>query len=103
MNNVIIKIKSYLWFILIPVAIVTLLAISSLKDIEQGYIRFKFGRDVTLYLRKSTDLLTYLGAAYTTTGDKKFLIQFNEHLKEREKYFNDEIFISKILNQEELA
>lgn len=102
MNNVIIKIKSYLWFILIPVAIVTLLAISSLKDIEQGYIRFKFGRDVTLYLRKSTDLLTYLGAAYTTTGDKKFLIQFNEHLKEREKYFNDEIFISKILNQEEL-
>ena len=102
MNDVIIKIKSYLWFILIPVAIVTLLSISSLKDIEQGYARFKFGRDVTLYLRKSTDLLTYLGAAYTTTSDKKFLIQFNEHLKEREKYFNEEIFISKILTQEEL-
>jgi len=102
MNNVIIKVKSYLWFVLLPVAILTLLSISSLKDIEQGYTRFKFGRDVTLYLRKSTDLLTYLGAAYTTTADKKFLTQFNEHLKEREKYFNDEIFISKILTQEEL-
>ena len=102
MNAVIIKIKSYLWFVLLPVAVITLLSISSLKDIEQGYVRFKFGRDITLYLRKSTDLLTYLGAAYTTTSDKKFLVQFNEHLKEREKYFNEEIFISKILTQEEL-
>ena len=102
MNSVIIKIKSYLWFVLLPVAVITLLSISSLKDIEQGYTRFRFGRDITLYLRKSTDLLTYLGAAYTTTSDKKFLIQFNEHLKEREKYFNEEIFISKILTQEEL-
>jgi hypothetical protein len=40
--------------------------------------------------------------AYTTTSDKKFLDQFNNHLKEREKYFNEEIFISKILTQEEL-
>jgi hypothetical protein len=102
MNSVIIKVKSYLWFVLLPVAILTLLSISSLKDIEQGYTRFRFGRDVTLYLRKSTDLLTYLGAAYTTTSDKKFLNQFNDHLKEREKYFNEEIFISKILTQEEL-
>ena len=39
---------------------------------------------------------------HQTTSDKKFLNQFNEHLKEREKYFNDEIFISKILTQEEL-
>jgi hypothetical protein len=102
MNSVIIKVKSYLWFVLLPVAILTLLSISSLKDIEQGYARFKFGRDITLYLRKSTDLLTYLGAAYTTTADKKFLDQFNDHLKEREKYFNDEVFINKILTQEEL-
>jgi hypothetical protein len=102
MNTVIIKIKSYLWFVLIPVAIVTLLSISSLKDIEQSYVRFKFGRDITLYLRKSTDLLTYLGAAYTATSDKKFLTEFNEHLKERERYFNNEVFISKILTQEEL-
>ena len=102
MNAVIIKIKSYLWFVLLPVAVITLLSISSLKDIEHGYTRFKFGRDITLYLRKSTDLLTYLGAAYTTTSDKKFLVQFNEHLKEREKYFNEEIFISKILTQDEL-
>jgi len=102
MNSVIIKVKSYLWFVLLPVAILTLLSISSLKDIEQGYARFKFGRDITLYLRKSTDLLTYLGAAYTTTSDKKFLDQFNDHLKEREKYFNDEVFINKILTQEEL-
>ena len=102
MNSVIIKIKSYLWFVLLPVAVITLLSISSLKDIEQGYTRFRFGRDITLYLRKSTDLLTYLGTAYTTTADKKFLNQFNDHLKEREKYFNGEIFISKILTQEEL-
>ncbi len=102
MNAVIIKIKSYLWFVLLPVTVITLLSISSLKDIEQSYTRFRFGRDITLYLRKSTDLLTYLGVAYTTTADKKFLNQFNEHLKEREKYFNDEIFISKILTQEEL-
>jgi hypothetical protein len=102
MNAVIIKVKSYLWFLLLPVAIITLLSISSLKDIEQQYVRFKFGRDITLYLRKSTDLLTYLGVAYTTTSDKKFLNQFNDHLKERDKYFNDEVFISKILTQEEL-
>ena len=102
MNSVIIKIKSYLWFVLLPVAVITLLSISSLKDIEQGYTRFRFGRDITLYLRKSTDLLTYLGAAYTTTSDKKFLNQFNEHLKEREKYFNEEILTSKILTQDEL-
>ena len=102
MNAVIIKIKSYLWFVLLPVAVITLLSISSLKDIEQSYTRFRFGRDITLYLRKSTDLLTYLGTAYTTTSDKKFLNQFNEHLKEREKYFNEEILISKILTQEEL-
>jgi hypothetical protein len=102
MNGVIIKIKSYLWFVLLPVAILTLVSISSLKDVEQEYLRFKFGRDITLYLRKSTDLLTYLGAAYTTTADKKFLDQFNDHLKEREKYFNDEVFINKLLTQEEL-
>jgi hypothetical protein len=101
MNSVIIKIKSYLWFVLIPVAIITLLSISCLKDIEHGYNRFRFGRDITLYLRKSTDLLTYLGAAYTTTGDKNFLNQFNDHLKEREKYFNEEVFTSKLLTQDE--
>lgn len=102
MNHLITKIKEYLFLALLPTAVLVILSVSSLKDIEQGYARFKFGRDITLYLRKSTDLLTYLGAAYTTTSDKKFLIQFNEHLKEREKYFNEEIFISKILAQEEL-
>jgi hypothetical protein len=95
------KIKKYLFLVLFPTAILVILSVSSLKDIEQNYIRFRFGRDITLYLRKSTDLLTYLGAAYTTTADKKFLDQFNSHLKEREKYFNEEIFISKILTQEE--
>lgn len=102
MNNAISNIKKYLIFALLPTALLVILSVSSLKDIEQGYVRFKFGRDVTLYLRKSTDLLTYLGAAYTSTGDKKFLDQFNSHLKEREKYFNEEIFINKILTQEEL-
>jgi len=102
MNNIISNIKKYLFFALLPTVILVILSISSLKDIEQGYVRFRFGRDITLYLRKSTDLLTYLGAAYTTTSDKKFLDQFNNHLKEREKYFNEEIFISKLLTKEEL-
>ena len=102
MNNLVLNIKKYLFFALLPTGLVVILALSSLKDIEQGYARFKFGRDITLYLRKSTDLLTYLGAAYTTTGDKKFLAQFNDHLKEREKYFNEEVVISKMLTQEEL-
>lgn len=102
MNELILKIKTYLWAVTLPVAVITMLSISSLKDIESGYERFRFGRDITLYLRKSTDQLTYLGAAYTTTGDKKFLEQFNIHLKERETYFNNEIFISKILTKEEL-
>ena len=101
MNNLILKIKKYLFFALLPTAILVIVSISSLKEIEDAYARFRFGRDITLYLRKSTDLLTYLGAAYTTTGDKKFINQFNDHLKEREKYFNEEVFISKILTQEE--
>jgi hypothetical protein len=102
MNDIFSKIKKYLLVVTLPVAILTMLSISSLKDIEKGFTRFRFGRDITLYLRKSTDHLTYLGAAYTATGDKKFLEQFNVHLKERENYFNNEIFISKILTQEEL-
>jgi len=102
MNDIFSKIKKYLLVVTLPVAIITMLSISSLKDIEKGFERFRFGRDITLYLRRSTDNLTYLGAAYTATGDKKFLEKFNDHLKERENYFNNEIFISKILTQEEL-
>ena len=102
MNELFLKIKKYLLVVTLPVAIITMLSISSLKDIEKGFERFRFGRDITLYLRRSTDNLTYLGAAYTATGDKKFLEKFNDHLKERENYFNNEIFISKILTQEEL-
>jgi hypothetical protein len=102
MNAIFTNIKKYLLVVTLPVAIITMLSISSLKDIEKGFARFRFGRDITLYLRKSTDHLTYLGAAYTATGDKKFLEQFNVHLKEREKYFNNEVFTSKILTQDEL-
>ena len=102
MKTLILNIKKYLLVALLPTAIFVILAISSLKEIEQSYARFRFGRDVSLYLRKSTDTLTYLGAAYTTTSDKKFLDQFNSHLKERERHFNEEIIINKILTQEEL-
>jgi hypothetical protein len=102
MDNLIPNIKKYLLAILLPTAIFVILALSSLKDIENAFVRFRFGRDITLYLRKSTDHLTYLGAAYTATGDKKFLEEFNTHLKERENHFNNEVFISKILTQEEL-
>ena len=102
MNNIILNIKKYLLVVLLPTAIFVIFALSSLKDIENAFVRFRFGRDITLYLRRSTDNLTYLGAAYTATGDKKFLEEFNTHLKERQNYFNNEVFISKILTQEEL-
>ena len=102
MDNLIPNIKKYLLAVLLPTAIFVIFALSSLKDIENAFVRFRFGRDITLYLRRSTDNLTYLGAAYTTTGDKKFLEEFNAHLKERQNYFNNEVFISKILTQEEL-
>ena len=102
MNNAISNIKKYLLAVLLPTAIFVIFALSSLKDIEKAFVRFRFGRDITLYLRRSTDHLTYLGAAYTATGDKKFLEEFNAHLKERQNYFNNEVFISKILTQEEL-
>jgi len=102
MDNLMRNIKKYLLAVLLPTAIFVILALSSLKDIENAFVRFRFGRDITLYLRKSTDHLTYLGAAYTATGDKKFLEEFNTHLKERENHFNNEVFISKILTQEEL-
>lgn len=102
MNNLILNIKKYLLVVLLPTAIFVIFALSSLKDIENAFVRFRFGRDITLYLRRSTDNLTYLGAAYTATGDKKFLEEFNAHLKERQNYFNNEIFISKILTQDEL-
>ena len=52
MNNIILNIKKYLFFALLPTVILVILSISSLKDIEQGYARFRFGRDITLYLRK---------------------------------------------------
>ena len=102
MDKLIPNIKKYLLVVLLPTVIFVILALSSLKDIENAFVRFRFGRDITLYLRRSTDHLTYLGAAYTATGDKKFLEQFNVHLKERENYFNNEVFISKILTQDEL-
>ena len=102
MNEIFSNIKKYLLVILLPTAILVILSLSCLKDIEKAFVRFRFGRDITLYLRKSTDHLTYLGAAYTATGDKKFIEQFNTHLKERENYFNNQVFISKILTQEEL-
>jgi hypothetical protein len=102
MNEIFSNIKKYLLVILLPTAILVILSLSCLKDIEKAFVRFRFGRDITLYLRKSTDHLTYLGVAYTATGDKKFIEQFNTHLKERENYFNNQVFISKILTQEEL-
>ena len=102
MDNLIPNIKKYLLAVLLPTAIFVIFALSSLKDIEKAFVRFRFGRDITLYLRRSTDNLTYLGAAYTATGDKKFLEEFNAHLKERQNYFNNEVFISKILTQDEL-
>jgi hypothetical protein len=89
MNEIFSNIKKHLLVVLLPTVLLVILSISCLKDIEKAFVRFRFGRDITLYLRKSTDHLTYLGAAYTATGDKKFIEQFNTHLKEREKYLKN--------------
>ena len=84
------KIKSKLWIVMIPVAVMVLLSISAIKDIEKAHVELDNGKRTAYYLRTSTDSLTYLGAAYTATGDKKFIDQFNDHL-ERRKGMNIEI------------
>lgn len=84
------KLKSKLWIVMIPVAVMVLLSISAIKDIEKAHVELDNGKRTAYYLRTSTDSLTYLGAAYTATGDKKFIDQFNDHL-ERRKGMNIEI------------
>jgi len=81
-------------------AFLVILAFSSLDAIQTANQSLVYGRDKTLFLRKSTDYLTYLGCAYTTTGDKKFLDLFNKHLEDR-KGLTSEILDSKLLDQEE--
>ena len=76
-------IKSKLWIVMIPVAVMVLLSISAIKDIEKAHVELDKGKRIAYYLRTSTDSLTYLGAAYTATGDKKFIDQFNDHLERR--------------------
>jgi hypothetical protein len=85
MKEIIEKIKSKLWFITIPVAALVLFSMSALKDIEASHQELETGKKLSYYLRTSTDSLTYLAIAYTSTKDAKFLDQFNEHL-ERRKY-----------------
>ena len=85
MKQIIEKIKSKLWFITIPVAALVLFSMSALKDIEASHQELETGKKLSYYLRTSTDSLTYLAIAYTSTKDTKFLDQFNEHL-ERRKY-----------------
>ena len=85
MKEIIEKIKSKLWFITIPVAALVLFSMSALKDIEASHQELETGKKLSYYLRTSTDSLTYLAIAYTSTKDPKFLDQFNGHL-ERRKY-----------------
>lgn len=103
--------KSKLWIITIPVAIIVLLSISALKDIEKAQADLDNGKQTAYFLRSSTDSLTYLSAAYTATGNIKFLNQFNEHLDRRKGmtftidedaliYYNEGLRISTLLATE---
>jgi len=84
-KEIIEKIKSKLWLVTVPVAVLILFSMSALKDIESSHMELENGKNLSYYLRTSTDSLTYLAIAYTSTKDSKFLDQFNEHL-ERRKY-----------------
>jgi hypothetical protein len=99
-NSTLQKIKHGMWVLTVPMAFLVILAFSSLDAIQTANQSLVYGRDKTLFLRKSTDYLTYLGCAYTTTGDKKFLDLFNKHLEDR-KGLTSEILDSKLLDQEE--
>ena len=103
--------KSKLWIVTIPVAIIVLLSISALKDIEKAQADLDNGKRTAYFLRSSTDSLTYLSAAYTATGNIKFLNQFNKHLDRRKGmtftidedaliYYNEGLRISNLLATE---
>ena len=105
------KLKSKLWIVMIPVAVMVLLSISAIKDIEKAHVELDNGKRTAYYLRTSTDSLTYLGAAYTATGDKKFINQFNDHLERRKGmkieidedalvYYNEGLRLSNLLATE---
>jgi len=96
---------------MIPVAVMVLLSISSIKDIEKAHIELDNGKRTAYYLRSSTDSLTYLGAAYTATGNEKFINQFNDHLERRKEikfdidedalvYYNEGLRLSNLLATE---
>jgi hypothetical protein len=105
------KLKSKLWIVMIPVAVMVLLSISAIKDIEKAHIELDNGKRTAYYLRSSTDSLTYLGAAYTATRDEKFIHQFNDHLERRKgmtfdidkdalTYYNEGLRLSNLLATE---
>jgi len=105
------KLKNKLWIVMIPVAVMVLLSISSIKDIEKAHIELDNGKRTAYYLRSSTDSLTYLGAAYTATGNEKFINQFNDHLERRKEikfdidedalvYYNEGLRLSNLLAAE---
>ena len=79
------KIKNKLWLVSIPVAIAALLSMSAIKDIEDAHVELDNGKRTAYYLRTSTDSLTYLAIAYTSTGKEKFINEFNSHLERRKQ------------------
>ena len=79
------KIKNKLWLVSIPVAIAALLSMSAIKDIEDAHVELDLGKRTAYYLRTSTDSLTYLAIAYTSTGKEKFINEFNSHLERRKQ------------------
>jgi hypothetical protein len=103
------KIKNKLWLISIPVAIAALLSMSAIKDIEDAHVELDNGKRTAYYLRTSTDSLTYLAIAYTSTGKEKFINEFNSHLERRKQlkfdiipeglvYYNEGLSLSNELS-----
>ena len=58
---------------------------SAIKDIEDSHVELDNGKRTAYYLRTSTDSLTYLAIAYTSTGKEKFINEFNSHLERRKQ------------------
>ena len=101
-------IKNKFWVISIPVTVIVILSMASIKEIENAQVQLDYGKKISYYLRTSTDSLTYYAIAYTSTKDTSFLNQFNNHLNNRKlkkfvlddkalKYYNQGLRLSNEL------
>jgi len=100
--------KNRFWVISIPVVIIVIFSMASIKEIENAQTQLDYGKKIAYYLRTSTDSLTYYAIAYTSTKDTSFLNHFNNHLNNRKlikfvlddkatKYYNEGLRLSNEL------